>query len=337
MRIAIRADASINQGTGHVMRCITLARSLQANGADVTLMSSIEGIPWLTNYVQASGIKMDDARHGSLDSTWPKWLSFDLVIVDSYEINAREISMLNEKVPVLALIDGDNRGISASIYLDQNLGSEVNAKKSLYASSLTLFGSRYALVRAEVLAARKQSVLPQMALENRKLLVFLGGTDPHNYVIEIANFLARTRIKSITYIAPKSSHYDILNLMRGRNCEVFEFTQELPKLIAQFDAVISASGTSAWDIATIGMPGGFLCVAENQQDSILSIERFGIGLNLGNLTNSAFSEAQFTSRVERLVYDDDLRTNIFKQCRTNFDGKGSVRVTEAVLTYLQAR
>ena len=174
--------------------------------------------------------------------------SFDLFVVDSYEIASDEISALNRCVPVLAIIDGNNRRIEASIFLDQNLGSEVDASNVSYSNSLALFGSKYALVRREGLATRNQGVLAQPALENRKLLVFLGGTDPNNYVLEIAKFLTRTTIKSITYIAPRNLHKEILRLMRGRNCELLEFTQDLPRLIAQFDAVISASGTSAWDL-----------------------------------------------------------------------------------------
>ena len=177
-------------------------------------------------------------------------------------------------------------------------------------------------------------MLARPAMENRKLLVFLGGTDPKNYVLEVAHFLARTTIKSITFIAPRNLHEEILKLMRDRKCEVLEFTKELPKLVAKFDAVISASGTSAWDIATIGTPGGFLCVAENQQESIISIEKFGVGLNLGNFTNSEFDDQHFISAVESLVYDDELRSQLFKQCRAHFDGGGSERVSDAVLTYL---
>lgn len=333
MRVAIRADASPEQGTGHVMRSITLAKSLSEKGLDVTFASSILNVPWLSQYVQESGISVASVPKNSLAQGLPSFSSFDLFVVDSYEIASDEISALNSCVPVLAIIDGNNRGIEASIFLDQTLGSEVNANNVSYSSSLALFGSKYALVRSEVLATRKQSLLAQPALEYRKLLVFLGGTDPNNYVLEIANFLTRTTIKSITYIAPRNLHKKILKLMRGRNCEVLEFTQELPRLIAQFDAIISASGTSAWDIATIGTPGGFLCVAENQQESIISIERFGVGLNIGNFTSSEFSEEQFISGVERLVYDDDLRSNLFEKCKANFDGKGSVRVTQAVLTY----
>ena len=261
MRVVIRADASPEQGAGHVMRSITLAKSLSEKGVDIVFASSILNVPWLSQYVYESGISVTSVPKNSLAQGLPSFSSFDLFVVDSYEIATDEISALNASIPVLAIIDGDNRGLEASIFVDQNLGSEVNASNLLYADSLALFGSKYALVRSEVLAVRKQRMPAQVAMDNRKLLVFLGGTDPKNYVLEVARYLARTTIKSITFIAPRNLHREILKLMQDRKCEVLEFTKELPKLVAQFDAVISASGTSAWDIATIGTPGGFLCVA----------------------------------------------------------------------------
>jgi len=332
MRIAIRADASINQGTGHVMRCITLARSLQANGADITLMSSIEGIPWLTNYVQASGIKMDDARHGSLDSTWPKWPSFDLVIVDSYEIDAREISILNERVPVLALIDGDNRGISASMYLDQNLGAEMHAKDSTYDNRKILFGAKFALVRSEVIDAKLSVLRNQNEIDFGKMLVFLGGTDPGNGILKIAKLLRNVKFSKITLIAKSILHDQIQDILKGRVCEIIEFTNDLPQLIRQADAIVSAGGTSAWDIATIGTPAAYVCVAENQRNPIQTIEKLKLGIYLGDLDDIESNEGKFTDNINGLMSDSILRNTFFSNCRDTFDGLGSERVAEFITT-----
>jgi UDP-2,4-diacetamido-2,4,6-trideoxy-beta-L-altropyranose hydrolase len=334
MRVAIRADACPEQGAGHVMRSLALAKSLTKKGLDVTFACSVVNVSWLSQYLENSGISIASVPKNSLLQGLTGLPEFDLVVVDSYEIASDEVSALNTMVPVLAIIDGSNRGIKASIFLDQNLGSEVNSHNPWYENSLTLFGAKYALVRSEVLECRKAQIFQRTATEHRKLLVFLGGTDPRNYILEIARLLVGTRINSITYIAPKSVHKEILALMQDRNCEVLEFTPQLPKLIAQFDAVISAAGTSTWDVATIGTPGGYLCVTENQQQALAVIEKFGIGFNLGDFTNPGFSELNFVSEIEKTIFDNELREQVWESCRDLFDGYGSFRVTEAILEYL---
>jgi UDP-2,4-diacetamido-2,4,6-trideoxy-beta-L-altropyranose hydrolase len=334
MRVAIRADACPEQGTGHVMRSLALAKSLTSKGLDVTFACSVVNVSWLSEYLEASGISITSVPKNSLLQGLIGLPKFDLVVVDSYEIASDEISALNTVVPVLAIIDGSNRGIKASIYLDQNLGSEVNSDNPWYENSLTLFGAKYALVRSEVLEFRKTQIFQRTATEHRKLLVFLGGTDPRNYILQIARLLVGTRLNSITFIAPKTVHEEIIELMQDRNCEVLEFTKQLPKLIAQFDAVISAAGTSTWDVATIGTPGGYLCVAENQKRSLIAIDKYGIGVNLGDLTKPKFSEVNFVSEIEKIIFDNELREGIWKSCRNLFDGNGSIRVSDAILEYL---
>jgi len=57
MNIIIRTDASINIGTGHVMRCLTLADELRLKCTDINFICR-EGPGNLISYIENRGYKV---------------------------------------------------------------------------------------------------------------------------------------------------------------------------------------------------------------------------------------------------------------------------------------
>jgi len=119
MRFLLRADAGTQTGTGHVMRCLALAEELIGRDHEVMLRGALGGIDWLHKHVAAAGLPHDDAPLDTLDAVRTAEEGWDAVVVDSYTIGPSEVSRLNELTPVLAIIDGADRGIAARRYLDQ--------------------------------------------------------------------------------------------------------------------------------------------------------------------------------------------------------------------------
>jgi spore coat polysaccharide biosynthesis predicted glycosyltransferase SpsG len=333
MKVAIRADASKLQGSGHVMRCLSLARALSAKNVDVTFYKSIRELDWLVTSVLSSGINIEATIPNSLFCSSIIWEDFDLIVVDSYQIPAKEISKLNTIRPVLVIIDGDRRGIEADIYLDQNLGSEYSIEGTFEqgAQQLLLFGSKYSLVRPEVLENRRSDIRLSLTLESAKLLVFFGGSDPFRGATSLSRVLSNSNINNFTVIAPKSDHLEIAQYLDKCNANIIEFTDSIPRLIAEADAVVSAAGTSAWDISTIGTPAGYFGVADNQTASLEAIERYGVGVSLGELGKIDENSAIVRQKIEQLILDDKKRVSLFSSSHQLFDGDGCHRVSKCTI------
>lgn len=214
--IAFRADASLEIGSGHVMRCLTLADALQAQGAECHFLCRehpghlceviktrgfvvhrlpLEGNgacfgtdenaapePAHAHWLGASWAQDAEACRPILAEMAPAWL-----VVDHYSLDHRwETAILGglvDSAPRLLVIDdlADRRHV-ADLLLDQNLGREAEDYRGLVPEVCqVLAGPRYALLRPEFGEWRETS-LSRRARDPRlqRLLINLGGVDKEN-------------------------------------------------------------------------------------------------------------------------------------------------------------
>lgn len=329
MIFAIRADAGVVQGTGHVMRCLSLAENLLSKGHRVGLFTNSSEIAWLESAIASSGVELFRVSADELSLEQLEGFDADWIIVDSYQIPSEQISAVNEQLPVLAIVDGDARGITASAYLDTNLFSEkLNWPSEVEAKLLA--GSKFALVRDGVLTHKRSH--PETIIGSPpKVLVFLGGSDPYGYSPLLAQALSKVEVPfEATFIAPETSHGSIRSAL-GSNLTKVNVIGLTPKLTDYYegvDVVISAAGTSAWDVCSLGVPALLLSVVDNQEFSLNQIAENGLTLT-NNLSGAGVEKAgELAKQITRLLTDQTLRRELSAQSLRYFDGLGRDRVEE---------
>ena len=332
MKVAIRADAGPIQGSGHVMRCRTLAEKLLSLGSTVTFYSSIQGIPWLNDSLAAMNIEVIPVKKNELAITELAGKNFDLVVVDSYEIPVDKINELATKVPVLAIVDEPNPYLRVHAVLDQNLGAEIQHKEPYANGTLTLLGSKFALVRNEFLKIRINAPKRVESIEDSRMLCFFGGSDPTRAAIKIASLFSGRARPHLTILAPEEDHKEIRQILGDMDLDLLTFTTKLSSLIEKSDTVISAAGTSAWDLASIGVPSAFVSIASNQDVSLSAIKANKIGVSL----DFQDSEEKNYQKICELIENQDMRTQLFQNMQKNFDGMGSERACNAVIESIQS-
>lgn len=327
MRVIIRADAGVEQGTGHVMRCLTLAEELMLRGHRVIFVTGGLATGWLKQTVDASGVEVHSCELDAMQLAQIADLRPDWVVVDSYRIPAGAISALNADVPVLAIVDGDDRGIEASLYLDQNLGAE---KLTRSHGQRFLSGATYALVRRAVLSERRRDPAGLSGLP--RLLSFMGGTDPTGASLEIARALAhRPEHFELTMLAPVSQHAELHATLADRpDVTVLAPTPRLPELLGEADVVVSAAGTSAWDVCALGIPALLIAVVENQRASLHEAVHRELVLGIDATSDRQGLELKSGDMVAKLLGDAVLRQSLSHACLRAFDGRGAGRVADAM-------
>jgi spore coat polysaccharide biosynthesis predicted glycosyltransferase SpsG len=286
---------------------------------------------WILEKIHSIGIKIVQVPLDSFEFEVFESFSPDLVIVDSYRIEATCISNVSEHFRVMAIVDFDTRGIKADMFLDPNFNSE-NLNWLDSSDSIVLAGSNFALIRNEVLAQKRNEPW-HFVDETPKLLCVMGGSDPTGTIVQISKALNLVQ-------TPFEATLIVNDKWMPQVSEIVEYnpaislkspTIDLPTLYGQADLVISAAGSSSWELCTIGKPSILIGVADNQHLPLKQISEANLALTLDKhvLSNSELIDA-IVSNLTALLSDSNLRETISTNSMLQFDGLGIHRVVDAI-------
>lgn len=326
MKILLRADASASQGTGHVMRLLTLGEALVEAGHETHLATNDSEVPWLEQNIASSGLALHRVRTNSLDESLLVELMPDWLVVDSYAIDAAAIGSMRKRTKVLAVVDSDSRGIDADLFLDHNIGAEDRVWPDEMRDSL-LAGSKYALVRKAIRSVRRENAW--LGVPEPRVLAVMGGSDPIGMIVVVARALVAcaSPMSATLVCAPQWRTAVDAIVTNNRNIQVVEPTNDLPGLLKSANIAISAAGTSSWELCTLGLPSILIQVVDNQAESLHTMIDRGlvVGIDPTQWAPEALAP-EITARLEMLLVDEQLRRNLSEACAEFFDGAGPQRV-----------
>lgn len=295
MKIAIRVDASSQIGSGHFMRCLTLANALQQRGKRICFVS--RHLPdYLQALLTAKGHEfaliagdivpqtIDELAHSS-------WLGvsqtqdaeeslcalsdkgFDWLIVDHYALDARwETKLRSVSKKIMVIDDVADRQHDCDVLLDQNYYPDMHSRylDKVPDHCQLLLGPRYALLREEFRKLR-QELSPRTG-SVKKILVFFGGMDVNNFTGQAINALAGWVNSDIGVDIVIGAQHPARASIES-DCRSFSFTchvqtSQMAELMAAADLSIGAGGAAMWERCCLGLPTITFCTADNQRDQI---------------------------------------------------------------------
>ena len=299
LTVIFRADASLEIGTGHVMRCLTLALGLSEKGARISfLCREYDGN--LIDLIRSHGFLVhvlplcSQGGYGEKDPLDPlhaAWLGcnwqvdvqhchdvlndpVDWIIIDHYALDYRWENAMRDKCQKMMCIDDlADRVHACDILLDQNLGrTEDDYLQLVSAGTKLLLGPQYALLRNEFADWRDASLKRRIQPQLRHLLVTMGGVDRDNVTEEILKTIYRSQLidlERITVIlgphAPWLDNVRKLALKMSTSVKLLSSVNNMAKLMAQCDLAIGAGGTTTWERCSLGVPTILISLAENQK------------------------------------------------------------------------
>ena len=363
MNIAFRTDASLEIGTGHVMRCLTLAQALRdagsrcqfitrdlpghlagrikADGFDVTLLQEPKGQTPVSPLAHAHWAGVDweqdaaETREALGDAT-------DWLVMDHYAFDARWQRAARPAGTQLMVIDDlADRPHVCDLLLDQNLGRTASDYDGLVpAGTRCLIGPAYALLRPEFAALRPQALADRAVRRLHVLLITMGGVDASDATSEVLTALREAALLpdlTITVVmgatAPALTQVQALAATMPCPTQVVVDVHDMAARMAAADLAIGAAGSTTWERCCLGLPSIIVQIANNQASIAQAIVAAGAALSPGPLTAPDFAQ---NLRSVLATAECDL-TTLSAKAAAICDGDGAARVARRIVSPLKAR
>lgn len=339
-RALVRADAGPRIGSGHVMRCLSLAQALNESGWTVYLLSA--GLPEVQHALWSQPgrevIDLPPSLHAGseLDSAVTaeqlRKLNAEALIVDHYALDGAWEEAANPmRTASLAIDDPPLRDHSTDWLLNQNL-VEVPTASSGTAPDV-LEGPGYALLRPEFLRLRGE--VRRTGKSVRRVLVNLGGFDPQGYtwpVVQLCRDLFGPEVTLDVVVGPGNPD---LHHLQGWSAErsgrlLTVQAQDMAARMLAADIAVGAGGSSAWERCCMGLPSATVVLADNQQAPVRLGQRAGVLLDGGDLRDPSGLES-LAKALSKLRDEPDTRQALAQAAQALVDGQGARRVADCII------
>lgn len=348
MRILIRADASPTIGSGHIARCLTLARVLRKQGSHVAFACrqlpghrldalSAEGFetfalpefyPGEDPQQAIESMLPWQADIDALDLLLEDHAEFDWIIVDHYGLDHHWQTAARRWAPRIAAVDDlATRRYSVDLLLNQNLsGLSDNYTPLLPEGCRTLLGPRYAMLREEF-----DCPAIDIKPEARRVLVNFGGFDAamqtHHAMLALVDFPEL----DVDFVAgvdnPAWAQMQTLAQTRP-NWRLHSFVSDFHQRMTEADLFIGAGGGTSWERAALGLPTICIAVSNNQQVNGEVMAAAGAHVFMG--AREQVSVTQLRDAIGFVAGNFYLRQSLAERSRQMVDGRGALRVAAAL-------
>lgn len=360
MKVAFRVDAHARIGTGHLVRCATLATALRERGAEVRLLC--RGLPpawqqWLTERGLPWQALPDAPAHtpAADDPPHAAWLGadaaadarqtvellaahgpWDWLVVDHYALDARwEAAVRPAARRLLAIDDLADRRHATDVLLDVNLGADAPGRYDgrLASGTRCWLGPRHALLAPAFAAAHGHARHREGPVQ--RVLVFFGGVDAGRATGKVLRALDSMRRDGLgPFIVDavvgalnpdRAALVDFCARRPGWACHVQ--TDRMAELMAAADLAIGAGGTALWECCAVGVPAILVPQAANQRVQV------GAAADAGLVCAPAVhgdGPEGWRAQIEALWMDPRRRAQLSAAGLRSVDGRGAERVSAAM-------
>lgn len=333
MKIGIRADGGYKEGMGHIVRCMALYLELEEKrNVEVMFLSRHENN--LDKYFEERKINYIPIKSNEIFEEKAEMkrvvdsYGIDIIITDSYMLNEDYLKFLKSICKMLISID-DNYLYDYPSHLVIN--PNIYAEKSSYKGRKTtnyLIGGEYCILRKEF----REECTKKISVDVNNILITMGGTDVNNVTTFIINSIKE--LKDFTINVVISNGYRNIKAIenianKSKSINLIYNPKNMKTVMERCDICISSSGTTTYELASVGVPTLLIIQAQNQLRIAKFMEDYGAMINLGWYCE--LKKENLIKNIITITKDYELRLNLSEKLKQLININGVKNVVDEIV------
>lgn len=332
--IWIRADGGKEIGTGHVMRCLSIADALCRMGEQVCfLLADNSAVPLLERQGQEYRILNSSYQHPEeeLETLLPLLgeSQSGVFLADSYYVTDTYLRRIRDYMPVCYMDDRGITGLPVDLLINYNIFADV----SLYECSgdertLYLLGTEYAPLRREF-----KEVPYQVREKVRRVLLTTGGSDKYNLAGKILEeVLANEETQNLEYCVVSGVYNEYLSALleiekKHPGVQVLSNVTDMSELMRTCDIAVTAGGSTMYELSAVGVPIICFSFVDNQEKIVEGFRNRDIVCYGGDyLRQGERMVRDVAAHIELLCRNAEMRRSYSRRQKVLVDGQGAMRI-----------
>lgn len=316
MRLVFRVDASLQIGTGHVMRSSAIAEEAISRGIDCIFIGSLGGISWLETRIRGLGF----SRVLENEADFVPVPAADVLLIDSYVIAPSNAFILQSNWHAVVNI-ADDLTPSYACNVIVHPGLDVDWLSN--AAVPVLAGVDYILARKSI---RKVAPGVVDVQKDPKVLVVGGGSDPYGFCAVIAGVL--DTVNEPFEVDFFSNSQIVSNADKA--FRTHPIGAQLDELVNTSDVVLTTASTTSLEFIGREIPTGIACVVDNQENYYREIGKLGVAQPIGTRNADGGWNLDLHT-IKKLVTSSDLRASLRARAANLIDLRGAKRVVDYIV------
>lgn len=340
--ILFRVEGNTIIGSGHVMRCLSIADAFCAENRECCFAVAEDAF---VKFIEQRGYKafVLGTDYREMEEELPilekciTELKVDRMIVDSYYVTEKYLSTLNSIIPVTYIDDLAAFAYPVDTVVNYNVyGTELDYRGLYKDADVTLpdlfLGMKYIPFRNEFRYVERKKI----AEPCRDILISTGGADPVHLAKKLVQYISNRGNTTYRY-------HVVLGAMNQDKAEIEAIAADMDSLVlytnvtdmkglmSSCDIAVSAAGSTLYELCVCGVPTITYVLADNQIFGATAFDNMGLMQFVGDVREAFSVEEKILDAIRLLAKDYEKRKSMSERMQHMVDGYGAERLVKALL------